>query len=297
MRTASVRMPRIALSASYGEGVEPCSTEYAQIASISSCSPAITPSVASLRPAIPFVAECSERWTPWASGCWPSGVAKVESTTVIGPRSEPSSSRSTSSRRGLDGVSASTSIVRPGRTAAANAPGSVAVDQRGLDAHSLARTLQERERAGVELALGDDVVAGGAQREHRRGDCAHSRRECEGVVAAFQHGDGLLEGSHRGVGVSAVELPGADGGRPPVGVDEPVGFPHRAGPQRGRERRAAVSAPGGDGPRGGLLALAHRTNATWYGTPVPTELSAPFELALYPAAAFGVWRPASGALR
>ena len=85
VRTASVRMPRMALSASYGDGVDPCSTEYAQMASISSCSPAITPSVASLRPAMPLVAECSERCTPCASGCWPSGVANVESTTVIGP--------------------------------------------------------------------------------------------------------------------------------------------------------------------------------------------------------------------
>ena len=118
-------MPRKALSASAGDGVAPCSTEYAQIESSSSVSPETTPSVASLWPAMPLVAECSERCTPWASGCWPSGVANVESTTVNGPRRAPSSSRSTSSSRGLEGVSASTSIVRPGCTAAANAPGSV----------------------------------------------------------------------------------------------------------------------------------------------------------------------------
>ena len=43
VRTASVRTPRSALSASNGDGVAPCSTEYDQIASSSSCSPAITP--------------------------------------------------------------------------------------------------------------------------------------------------------------------------------------------------------------------------------------------------------------
>ena len=90
-----------------------------------SASPATTPSVASLWPAMPFVAECSDRSTPCASGCWPSGVANVESTRVNGPLIEPSSSRSTNSSRGLDGDSARTSIVRPGSTAAANAPGSV----------------------------------------------------------------------------------------------------------------------------------------------------------------------------
>ena len=50
-------------------------------------SPATTPSVASLWPQIPLVAECSTRSTPWCSGCWPSGVANVESTRVNGPRS------------------------------------------------------------------------------------------------------------------------------------------------------------------------------------------------------------------
>ncbi len=42
------------------------------------------------------------------------------------------------------------------------------VDQGRFDAHALTRTLQERQRAGVELALGDDVVAAGAEREHAR---------------------------------------------------------------------------------------------------------------------------------
>ena len=112
--------------ASNGEALAPWSTakEYSQ--STSSAAPATTPRVASLCPAMAFVAECTTRSTPWSSGRWISGVAKVESTTVIGPAMAPTSSRSTMSRRGLAGVSAMTSVVLPGMTAAAKAPGSVA---------------------------------------------------------------------------------------------------------------------------------------------------------------------------
>ena len=55
----------------------------------------------------------------------PIGVANVESIIVNGPRTAPRSSRSTRSRRGFDGDSATTSIVVPGCTASANAPGVV----------------------------------------------------------------------------------------------------------------------------------------------------------------------------
>ncbi|CAB4774418.1 unannotated protein [freshwater metagenome] len=119
-------MPRSAFHESNGDATEPWSVEYAQTASIRSDSPAITPSVASLCPAIALVAECSTSETPNSRGRWIIGVAKVESTTVNGPRRLPSSSRSASASLGLDGVSARTSIVRPGRTASRKAPGSVA---------------------------------------------------------------------------------------------------------------------------------------------------------------------------
>ena len=62
---------------------------------------------------------------PCRKGCWPIGVANVESTTVNGPLTAPSSSRSMRSSRGLDGDSAMTSIVLPGRTASTKAPGCV----------------------------------------------------------------------------------------------------------------------------------------------------------------------------
>ncbi len=112
--------------ASKGEAFAPCSTakEYSQFTS--SALPATTPRVASLWPAMALVAECTTRSTPCSRGRWPSGVAKVESTTVTGPAREPISSRSTRSSRGLAGVSATTRVVFPGRTAAAKAPGSVA---------------------------------------------------------------------------------------------------------------------------------------------------------------------------
>jgi hypothetical protein len=72
-----------------------------------------------------LVAEWTTMSTPWSSGRWPNGVAKVESTTVMGPAMAPSSSRSTRSSRGLAGVSAQTSIVLPGMTASCIAPGDV----------------------------------------------------------------------------------------------------------------------------------------------------------------------------
>ena len=55
-----------------------------------------------------------------------TGVANVESTSLNGPVMAPSSARSVRASCGLAGVSAMTSIVRPGRTASANAPGTVA---------------------------------------------------------------------------------------------------------------------------------------------------------------------------
>ena len=138
----------------------------------------MTPSVASLWPEMPFVAECTTRSMPWRIGCWPIGVANVESSIVNGPLTAPRSSRSTRSRRGFDGLSAITSIVRPGRTAAANAPGVGAVDDGVLDAEPGARPLHEGHRAGVDLALDHDVVAGRAQRQHgaRRWRPCRSRR-------------------------------------------------------------------------------------------------------------------------
>ncbi len=96
------------------------------MASSSSPLPATTPSVASLWPEMPFVAEWSTRSTPSVSGCWRIGVAKVESTSVNGPSMAPSSARSVRASCGLAGVSAITSTVRPGATASANAPGTVA---------------------------------------------------------------------------------------------------------------------------------------------------------------------------
>ncbi len=51
------------------------------------------------------------------------------------------------------------------------------VDVRDVDPEPLARALQERQRAGVQLALGDDVAAARTQREHRGGERAHAGGE------------------------------------------------------------------------------------------------------------------------
>ena len=169
-----------------------------------------------------------------------SGVANVESTIVYGPTIAPISSRSTRSSRGFDGVSVITSIVRPGTHGGGEGAGFGAVDEGDVDAEAGARALQERRRAGVELALGDDVVAGGAQGEHGGRDRAHARREGEGVLGALELGDRLLERAHRRVGVAAVEVARAHPGGPLAGVVEAIGLPGAVGPQRDVETRALV---------------------------------------------------------
>ena len=242
-----------ALSASYGDGVEPCSTEYAQIASISSRSPAMTPSVASLSPAMPFVAECSDRCTPWASGCWPSGVANVESTTVIGP----------AQRTELVEVDELEARVRrclgerqhraAGPQRGGERAGLGAVDERDLDAHALARALQERERAGVQLALGDDVIAGastGRRSPWRWRPCPRRTPVRRRRLPARRSPPRTTARSGSSSGCRTRRR----ASRWPAGWRRPARrTPMRAGPQRRGQGRSAVRAAGGDRPCGRLL--------------------------------------------
>ena len=158
-------MPRRAFSASNGDGVAPCSTEYAQIASSSSRSPAITPSVASLWPAMPLVAECSDEVDTVGQRLlaeW-RGERRVDHRERARDRTElvEVDQLEARIRRGLGEHEHRAAGPHGGGERA----GLGAVDQRDVDAHARARALQEGERAGVELALGDDVVAGRAQGE------------------------------------------------------------------------------------------------------------------------------------
>ena len=130
----------------------------------------------------------------------------------------------------MDGDSAITSIVRPGTHGGGEGAGFGAVDPRHVDAHAGARTLQEGARAGVDLALGDDVVAGRAQAEDDRGDGPHAGREGEGVLGVLELGDRLLEGAHGRVGVAAVEVVGTRGRRSFAGVVEARRLPHAGAP-------------------------------------------------------------------
>ena len=125
-------------------------------------------SCASLWPAIPFVAEWTTRSMPWARGCWPIGVANVESTTVSGPLDrgqliEIDQLEARVRRRLGQHEHRATRL----HSRCERARGHT-VDERDVDAEPCARTLQERDRARVQLALGDDVVATGADRQHRR---------------------------------------------------------------------------------------------------------------------------------
>ena len=215
--------------------------------------PATTPRVASLCPAMALVAECTTRSTPWSSGRWTSGVAKVESTTVIGPAMAPISSRSTRSSRGLAGVSAMTSVVLPGDDRGGEGARLGGVDEGDVDAEARARRLQQQLGAGVELALGDDVVAGRAQAEHHRADGPHARGEGPGRLGPLELGDGVLEPGDGGVAVAAVE---AGGARPSVAMRRPsstvgvtnVVVAHRIG-------ASAVSLSARPGPDGAGLGV------------------------------------------
>ncbi len=262
-RTASVRIPRSPLRASNGDAAAPCSTLYAQIASSRSPAPAITPRVASLCPEIPFVAECRTRSMPWRSGCWPIGVANVESSTVNGPLTAPELVEVDEVESGV-GRRLGDDEHRPSRThGLGERAGLGAVDDRVLDAEAGARALHEGDRAGVDLALDDDVVAGRAQGEHGRGDGTHARAERQRVLGALELGDRLLERPHGRVGVAAVEVARPHPGRPLAGVVEAVGRPCARAPQRHVEARTLVAAASGDGAcRGGGLVAHERRQAT-----------------------------------
>ena len=233
--------------ASKGEAFAPWSTAKLHSHSTSSALPATTPKVASLCPAMALVAECTTRSTPWSRGRWASGVAKVESTTVIGSgdgahlvevhQVEPGVGRGLGQHQG--GLA--------GTHGAGQGTGLGAVDEGDLDPEARAGGLQQQLGTGVELALGHDVVALGAQAEHHRRDRPHARGEGPGALGPFQIGDGVLEPAHRRVAVAAVEPIGTGhGGHPPTLLDG-RGDEGGGGPQDRCQRRVVVGPSGPDG--------------------------------------------------
>ena len=170
----------------------------------------------------------------------------------------PSSSRSTRSRRGLAGVSASTSVVLPGMHRGGERTRLGAVDEGDVDAEAGARRLEQQLGAGVELALGDDVVAGRAQPEHHRGDRPHARGEGPGRLGPLELGDGVLEAGHGGVAVAAVEAVGADRGGHAAALVDGRRHERGGGPQDRRQRGAVVGPAGADGDGLGVEAGASR---------------------------------------
>ena len=238
--------------ASNGEALAPWSTAKLHSHWTSSSLPATTPRVASLWPAMALVAECTTRSTPWSSGRCTSGVAKVESTTVIGPAMAPSSSRSTRSRRGLAGVSAMHQhrLARPDGLGERARVG--AVDEGDVDAEPGARRLQQQLGAGVDLALGDDVVALRADAEDHRADGPHARGERPGALGALELGDGVLEALDRRVAVAGVEAVGPRRSWPSAGPRRPSGsrtwsWPTGSAPARCRCRPVRPGWPGSRG--------------------------------------------------
>ena len=111
------------------------------------------------------------------------GVAKVESTTVNGP-GDGAELVEVGERELRVGRRLGDDEHRPpGPDGRGEGAGLGGVDERDVDAEAGAHALQEQLRAGVDLPLGDDVVAGRAQGEHDRGDRAHARGEGQAASA------------------------------------------------------------------------------------------------------------------
>ena len=184
---------------------------------------------------------------------------------MIGPLIAPISSRSTSAICGFAGDSVTTSIVRPGMTAASNAPGVGAVDERHVDAEARARALQEQLGARVDVALGDDVVAGRAERHDRRGDRAHAGRERKRGLRVLERGDRVFERLHRRVRVAGVEALGARHGRHPARFVEARRDERARRPQRRRERgvRFVAARPDRDGVGPGWLVFSRHCECSF----------------------------------
>ena len=64
---------------------------------------------------------------------------------------------------------------------------------RDVDAHSLARTIEECQGSAVAVALRDDVITSRTQGKDGGGNRAHTRAERERSFRSFQLGDCLLE--------------------------------------------------------------------------------------------------------
>ena len=133
-------------------------------------------------------------------------------------------------------------------------PGRRAVDERHVDAEARAGALQEQLGARVDVALGDDVIAGRAERHDRRRDRTHAGRERERSLRAFERGDRVFERLHRRVRVAGVEALGAWHGRHPARFVEARRHERARRPQRRGERGvgfvAARTDRDGVGPDG-----------------------------------------------
>ncbi len=168
--------------ASCGEAFAPCSTEYPQSASRGRAHTATHRAWRRCGPPWPWWRSAAPGSRRGRAGCWRAVVARVESTTVIGPPIAPTSSRSTMSTRGFAGVSAITSIVRrPDRLGErTRTRPSTKVTSMPKRWHTPG---EELHRAPVQLLLGDHVVTRGAQAQHHRRHRPHPGRERAGASA------------------------------------------------------------------------------------------------------------------
>ena len=153
-------MPRMPFQASNGDAWAPMTECHAQMASMSSRSPAMTPSRASLCPPMPLVAECSTRSAPklqrpLAHAAW----RRCESTTLMRALDGGDGLEVDERQRGLAGVSTNRSWVGFAAHAAAMASASVPSTKVDVDAEPGQVHLEQRRGHGEQLPGDDDVVA------------------------------------------------------------------------------------------------------------------------------------------
>ena len=166
-RTGSVRMPRRPFSASNGDAMAPWRTAKPQSH--------VEQLRARRRPRrgwrrcgrrCALVAECTTRSTPWSSGRWHErrGEGRVDHRDRAGDGAELVEVDEVEAA-GWPASRPTRASVLPGPDGGGERAGLGAVDERDVDAEAGAHGLQQQLGAGVELALGDDVVAGRAEAE------------------------------------------------------------------------------------------------------------------------------------
>ena len=209
----SVRMPRSSSQASNGPRIAPPSWRSVARRCQKSSLRAVTsaPATTSLWPFRYLVAECITRSAPSAIGRVSTGVATVLSTASRAPASCASSAAAAMSviaQVGLAGVSIQTSLVLPGRSAAAIASRSLASTRSTTRPRSRPKVVSQRRRPQY-ITFGATTWSPGASAWNTAVAAAMPEAKVRQAGTALERREqrlGMVEGGVVGAGVGA---PGA----------------------------------------------------------------------------------------